>query len=42
MKVIKTRKVKGPEHVARMREMRNGYNILVPQPEGKTPLGNLA
>jgi len=27
------------EHVARMRAMRNAYNILVGKREGKTPLG---
>jgi hypothetical protein len=27
------------EHVARMREKRNAYRILVGKPEGKRPLG---
>jgi len=26
-------------HVARMGDMRNGYNVLVGKPEGKRPLG---
>jgi hypothetical protein len=29
-------------HVARMGEMTNAYSILVGNPEGKKPLGNLA
>jgi len=28
-----------PEHVARMREMRNSYSILVGKTEGRRPLG---
>jgi hypothetical protein len=37
--VIKSRKMRWAEHVARMGEMRNAYNILVGKPEGKRPLG---
>jgi hypothetical protein len=33
--VIKSKKIKQAEHVARMRETRNAYNILVGKPEGK-------
>jgi hypothetical protein len=29
----------GMGHVARMREMRNAYDILVGKPEAKSPLG---
>jgi hypothetical protein len=32
-------KLHNKEHVAYMREMRNGYSILIGKPEGKRPLG---
>jgi hypothetical protein len=35
---IKSRRMKLDGHVARMREMRNAYIILVGKPEGKRPL----
>jgi hypothetical protein len=34
---IKDNEMEG--HVARMGEMRNAYNILLENPEGKIPLG---
>jgi hypothetical protein len=39
VRVIKSRKMGGTGHVARMGEMRNAYNILVGKPEGKSPFG---
>jgi hypothetical protein len=39
IRVMKSRRIRGAEHVERMREMRNVYNILVEKPEGKMPLG---
>jgi hypothetical protein len=36
--VIKPRRMRWARHVARMREMRNVYNILVGRPEGNRPL----
>jgi hypothetical protein len=39
IRVIKLKKIKWMEHVARMGEMRNAYNILVGIPEVKGPLG---
>jgi len=33
--VIKLRRMKGAEHVARMAHSRNSYSILVGKPEGK-------
>jgi hypothetical protein len=36
--VIKTRRTRWMGHVAHMGEMRNAYNILVGEPEGKRPL----
>jgi hypothetical protein len=38
IKMIKSRRVGGAWHVARMREKRNAYRILVGKPEGKRPL----
>jgi hypothetical protein len=35
----KTARMRSAEHVARMREMRNAYGILVGKPEVKRPLG---
>jgi hypothetical protein len=37
--MIKSRKIKLAEHVARMGEKRNACRILVGKPEGKRPLG---
>jgi hypothetical protein len=36
---IKSRRMRGVGHVARMGEKRNVYRILVGKPEGKRPLG---
>jgi hypothetical protein len=36
---IKSRRMRGAGHVARMRDKRNAYRILVGKPEGKRPLG---
>jgi hypothetical protein len=38
IRVIKSRKMRGVDHVARMGQMKNSYTILVEKPEGKTPL----
>jgi len=37
--VIKSRRIKWAEHVARMGERRGVYRVLVGKPEGKRPLG---
>jgi hypothetical protein len=37
--VIKSRRMRWAEHIARMGEMRNAYNILVLKSEKKRPLG---
>jgi hypothetical protein len=37
--IIKSRRMRWAGHVARMREKRNAYRILVGKPEGKRPLG---
>jgi hypothetical protein len=37
--MIKSRRMRWAEHVARMREKKNAYRILVGKPEGKRPLG---
>jgi hypothetical protein len=37
--MIKPRRMRWAEHVARMEEKRNAYRILVEMPEGKRPLG---
>jgi hypothetical protein len=39
IRMIKSRRMKWAEQVARMREKRNAYRILVGKPEGKRPLG---
>jgi hypothetical protein len=36
--VIRSRSIRWAGHIARMREMRNAYNILVAKPERKRPL----
>jgi len=38
-RVMKSKRIKWAEHIARMGEMRNVYNILVGKPEGKRQLG---
>jgi hypothetical protein len=38
-RVIKSRRMRWSEHVARMEEIRNEYNILAEKPEGKRTLG---
>jgi hypothetical protein len=37
--MIKSRRMRWAEHVARMGEKRNAYRILVGKPEGKRALG---
>jgi hypothetical protein len=37
--MIKSRRMRWAGHVARMKEKRNAYRILVGNPEGKRPLG---
>jgi hypothetical protein len=39
IRVVKSRRMRWAGHVARMREKRNAYRILVGKPEGKRPLG---
>jgi hypothetical protein len=39
IKVIKSGRKRGVEHVAYMGEVRNTYKILARKPEGKRPLG---
>jgi hypothetical protein len=39
MQVIKSRRMGWVRHVARMRERRGVYRVLVGKPEGKRPLG---
>jgi hypothetical protein len=39
VRVIKSRKMRWAEHVARMGEGRGVYRVLVGRPEGKRPLG---
>jgi hypothetical protein len=39
IRVIKSRSIGWMDHIARLEEMRNAYNILVGKPEGKRPLG---
>jgi hypothetical protein len=39
IRIIKSRKMRWAEHVARMGEKRNAYRLLVEKPEGKIPLG---
>jgi hypothetical protein len=39
IRVIKSKRMRCEGHVARMREMRNAYKILVGKREGKRPLG---
>jgi hypothetical protein len=39
IRIIKSRRMRCPGHVARMGEKRNAYRLLVGKPEGKRPLG---
>jgi hypothetical protein len=39
IRIIKLRRMRWAGHVARMREKRNAYRLLVGKPEGKRPLG---
>jgi hypothetical protein len=39
IKIIKSRRMRWAEHVARMGEKRNVYRLLVGKPEGKRPVG---
>ena len=39
VRVIKSRRMRLAEHVARMRERRGVYRVLVGKPEGNRPLG---
>jgi hypothetical protein len=39
VRAIKSRKMRWVEHVARMKEGRGVYRVLVGRPEGKRPLG---
>jgi hypothetical protein len=39
IRIIKSRRMKWAGHVARMREKRNAYMLLVRKSEGKRPLG---
>jgi hypothetical protein len=39
VRIIKSRRMRWAEHVARMGEKRNAYRLLVRKPEEKRPLG---
>jgi hypothetical protein len=39
IRIIKSRRMRWAGHVARMREKRNSYRLLVGKPEGKRSLG---
>jgi len=39
IRLIKSRRVRWAEHVARVGEMKHAYRILVGKPERKKPLG---
>jgi hypothetical protein len=41
MRVIKSRKLRSVDHVARMEEGRNAFNISTDKPTGERPLGKL-
>jgi hypothetical protein len=41
LRIIKARRMRWAEHVARMGEKRNAYRLLVGKPEGRRPLGRL-
>jgi hypothetical protein len=38
IKIIKSRRIRWADHVARMGEKRNAYRLLVGKPEGRRPL----
>jgi hypothetical protein len=38
IRIIKSRRMRWADHVARIGEMRNAYRLLVGKPEGQTPL----
>jgi hypothetical protein len=39
IRIMKSRRMRWAEHVARMGEKRNSYRLLVGRPEGERPLG---
>jgi hypothetical protein len=39
IRIIKSKRIRGAGHVARMGKKKNAYRILVGNPEGKRPLG---
>jgi hypothetical protein len=39
IRIVKARRMRWAEHVARMGEKRNAYRLLVGKPEGRRPLG---
>jgi hypothetical protein len=39
IRIIRSRRMRWAGHVARIREKRNAYGLLVGKPEGKRPLG---
>jgi hypothetical protein len=39
IRIIKAKRMRWAEHVARMGEKRNAYRLLVGNPEGRRPLG---
>jgi hypothetical protein len=39
IRITESKRIKWAGHVARMREKRNAYKLLVRKPEGKRPLG---
>jgi hypothetical protein len=41
IRLIKSRRMRRAEHVARMGKRRNAYRLLVVKPEGRKPLGRL-
>jgi hypothetical protein len=40
IRIITSRRIRWAGHVARMREKRNVYSLLVGKPDGKRPLGS--
>jgi hypothetical protein len=42
IRIIKSRRMRWAGHVARIREKRNVYRLLIGKPEGKRPLGSPA
>jgi hypothetical protein len=39
VRIVKSRRMQGAEHVARIEEMRNTYSNFVGKPKWKTPVG---